>query len=75
MADAKKVRIKALKAEKGKPQHMPVGKVYEVGEETAKILIDSKRAEKTSEPVTKPEPNILKAEGKKEGKKGEDLTN
>lgn len=39
-----KVNIQAIKVPEGKTQHMKVGMVYSVGENTAQILIKKKRA-------------------------------
>ncbi len=42
----KKVKVKGVELENKKKQHLEVGKVYEVTEETAKILVDKKHAVK-----------------------------
>lgn len=41
---AKYVKVKGVKAPEGKPQHLEVGKVYNVTEENAKLMIKSKQA-------------------------------
>lgn len=41
-----KVKIQALPVKEGKRQHMTIGRVYEVSEDTAKTLIDAGKATK-----------------------------
>lgn len=42
----KYVKVKGAKAPEGKPQHLEIGKVYEVTEAKAKLMIAAKQAAK-----------------------------
>ena len=40
------VKVEGIKAPQGKPQHLIVGKTYEVSKETAENIIKSKQGKK-----------------------------